>query len=77
MFAACDAGTLETVWQSLFKRYNQVLQSVWGERFLSAANQDGEKAEGGTTGEELVEMYGDVYNAAVEWWADGVEETND
>lgn len=51
-----------------------VVESVWGERFRSGSLQDGEKAKGGTTG-EVGRTRPRLYNAAEDWWEDGMDET--
>lgn len=70
MFGEYDAGTLrEDMWQSLFKKYDQVLRTLGGNDFNAEDTRTRKRQREGVL-EQLVAIDRDAFGAALNWWID-------
>lgn len=69
MFAEHDAETLQRVWQSLFKRYKQVLRARGSNDFEVKRTEtaQGQKRGRGQGMATMVKISRGVFNAALDW----------
>lgn len=75
MFAAYDAGTLERVWYNLLKRCNQVLEALGGGEFEAKHTGTAKRQRDRQFAKHWSKSTEAFFNAAVDWWIDGEEET--
>ena len=72
LFDEKDKKMLERVWQSLFKRYNQVLGALGGRDF-KVEHTGTEKRQKKGKLQSMVDINQEAYQKALDWWAGGSE----